>query len=375
MSIDLAQAFATPSSSLRSPSMSDLAYQPPDEVLERLVQWKLLQQQAEARARELTFGAVDQVQRRLYDMDELASLPEPTWLLDGLLPSEGLAFLVGQPGAYKSFFALQLSVAVAAGVPLLGLASAPGSVIYVAAEGIGGMKQRFPVARDRMVGAAPFGYRIQFDTGPVDLLSHASVDDLADRVIEQEARLVVIDTLARCTPGADENSSKDMGIAVRGLDRLKAQGCCVLVVHHSTKSATGDSVRGSSALRGAADTVLEMVKSNGLVDLRTLKQKDAAEANAMKLALNAWGSSAYLELATPAEIATASGSHGRGPVDEVVRAAIEANPGISQARLVEMVGQPKSSVRRAVARLREGAEVAEERGGRGVTYRLVSPNA
>ena len=39
----------------------------------------------------------------LLTTDELEALPDPEWLIEGILPSGGLGVLYGQPGAGKSF--------------------------------------------------------------------------------------------------------------------------------------------------------------------------------------------------------------------------------------------------------------------------------
>jgi RecA-family ATPase len=62
------------------------------------------------------------------------------------------------------------------------------------------------------------------------------VGELAAIITAQRYVLVVIDTLARCMVGADENSARDMGEAIDALDRLRrAAGSCVLPVHHMGK--------------------------------------------------------------------------------------------------------------------------------------------
>jgi hypothetical protein len=63
---------------------------------------------------------------------------------------------------------------------------------------------------------------------------------LAARQIEAECgvpvRMVVIDTLARCFGGNDENDARDMGAFIEGCDVIKQKtGATVLVVHHSGK--------------------------------------------------------------------------------------------------------------------------------------------
>lgn len=106
--------------------------------------------------------------------------------------------------------------------------------------------------------------------------------------------LVVIDTLARATAGADENSVKDMGRAVAASDAIREQsGASVLLVHHTGKD--GLNYRGSSAIEGAADAMLHMAKTDsGALELRCAKQKDAEAFDPIPLSLESVGPSAVL---------------------------------------------------------------------------------
>jgi hypothetical protein len=85
--------------------------------------------------------------------------------------------------------------------------------------------------------------------------------------------LIVVDTLARCMTGGEENSAKDVGLFVAGVDRVRhATGAAVLIVHHVGK---GGDVRGSSALPGALDTQILAEADGEFLRLSCLKQKDA----------------------------------------------------------------------------------------------------
>jgi len=88
--------------------------------------------------------------------------------------------------------------------------------------------------------------------------------------------LVIIDTLARCMAGGDENSARDMGRLIQSADMIRdLTSAAVLLVHHTNKS--GESERGSTALRGAVDTLLSLKKSeSGIITLTCEKQKDGA---------------------------------------------------------------------------------------------------
>ncbi|MBX9265093.1 helicase RepA family protein, partial [Klebsiella pneumoniae] len=90
-------------------------------------------------------------------------------------------------------------------------------------------------------------------------------------------QLIVIDTLARCFGGNDENDAKDMGAFIEGCDTIKREtGATVLVVHHSGKDDT-KGARGSSAFRAALDAEFNVRREGdgGAIILTCTKVKDA----------------------------------------------------------------------------------------------------
>src|SRR5262249_16470494 len=88
--------------------------------------------------------------------------------------------------------------------------------------------------------------------------------------------LVAIDTLARCFGDGDENATRDMNTFVGRCDTIRIKSrAAVLVLHHlGNDQSTG--LRGSIALKAAADTIIEI---DGIEDTRTArvdKLKDGA---------------------------------------------------------------------------------------------------
>jgi hypothetical protein len=96
----------------------------------------------------------------------------------------------------------------------------------------------------------------------------------------------VIDTLARCFEG-DENQQEDMGRFVAGVDRLRRElTCTVLIVHHTRLD--GDRERGNTAFRGAADAMISVKRKKGpqgTITVSNDKQKDAEEFAPLQFAL------------------------------------------------------------------------------------------
>lgn len=63
---------------------------------------------------------------------------EPEWLVDGLIPASSWSILGGPPKTFKSMFAQNLAIAVAAGAKFFGRQVLdPGPVVYVLEEGVG----------------------------------------------------------------------------------------------------------------------------------------------------------------------------------------------------------------------------------------------
>ena len=89
--------------------------------------------------------------------------------------------------------------------------------------------------------------------------------------------VVILDTLNRAAPGADENSSKDMGAileAAKALQRLT--GGLVVLVHHTGKDAT-KGLRGHSSLFAALDAALEVTRTGDRREWALTKSKDGED--------------------------------------------------------------------------------------------------
>jgi AAA domain len=96
--------------------------------------------------------------------------------------------------------------------------------------------------------------------------------------------LLVLDTLARCFVGHDENSVKDVGAFIHAVDSVRVEtGADVLLVHHAGWNS--QHMRGSTALPGAAEAVLGLCQKKSEVLLTCEKQKDAEPFPSVKLIL------------------------------------------------------------------------------------------
>jgi RecA/RadA recombinase len=213
---------------------------------------------------------------KILSFAEMMALRPGEFLVEGILRKGELAVIYGAPGCGKTFVTLDISLCVAVGRGWHGHRVHESPVVYVAAEAVLGLPPRVGAWLDeRREHLERLEQNYKVVGVSVQFLDAEDFESFLARVRElpESPGLIVIDTLARCVAGGDENSSKDMGLLVRACDQLRgATGATVLLVHHSGKSGTDE--RGSSALRGAADTMMSVEKSGDLIKLWCTKQKE-----------------------------------------------------------------------------------------------------
>lgn len=194
----------------------------------------------------------------LLGINDLAALPPTEHLIKGILPSTGLGAIYGPSGSGKTFLALDLMMAVACQTDWFGHKVKNVPVVYVGLEGKGGINNRIKAWRINNPSLNPSNFKIILNN--FDLMKQSHVEALAQTIINDEMHqgLIVIDTLNQASPGADENSSTDMGIIIKHLKLLQEMtGGLVLIVHHTGKN-TAQGLRGHSSLKAALDANIEV---------------------------------------------------------------------------------------------------------------------
>ena len=208
--------------------------------------------------------------------------PEPDWLIDQVYPLGGeFAIVYAESGVGKSFFVMDQSLAIARGVPWHGRATKQGKVVYVCGESPGGFRKRFRAyAHHHEINLNDLDDCMFLIGDAPNLLKADEVKELRDQLKALGTlAIVVIDTLARATPGANENSGEDMGKALKHCQFLhKETGALVVLIHHSGKDQARGA-RGWSGIRAAADTEIEITRQGvGNHRLATIsKQRDGED--------------------------------------------------------------------------------------------------
>jgi hypothetical protein len=188
-----------------------------------------------------------------------ADLPEPSWLVEGLVLDEGLTLLGGKKKLGKSWLCLQLAQAVAAGAECLGRSADCGPVVYLCLED-GRRRLKSRLLKQNTPRGLPITYYTRFP--PLD---GDGMGMLLDLLAERKPRLLILDTLAAAKTGRiDENAAgamADLGNTLRVLSQVYKAG--IFATHHHGKllsSDPGDDLRGSSALAAAGDVNLGLYR-------------------------------------------------------------------------------------------------------------------
>lgn len=211
-------------------------------------------------------------------------MPAPQWLIEGLFEKNSLIMLAGPSYSFKSFLLIDWMLCLASGRKWLGRKTVPCKVGYALGEGKSSLIKRihawlkYNELSEEELQRVKDNFRVTFEVP--QLASKASVDNmLAD--LEREGfkpDVIAIDTFARSFVGLDENDAKDTGLWIESADRLRQLGYGVIFLHHTKKNTEfGVTYRGSTAIIGAMDTAMTLVRDQVHCTMTVTKQKDHDE--------------------------------------------------------------------------------------------------
>jgi len=218
-----------------------------------------------------TPGARFQLMRGMEYLDYLPSLE---WAIKGLFPTRGCGAVYGPSGSAKSFVVIDAGIAIAEGAKRwFGRRVKQRQVVYLCLEGEAGLKKRLnawvesnkrPIPREFISIAKPF-----------NIMSNTDVQSLAASIPKN--CILIIDTLNRASPAADENSSGDMGEILEGAKELErlTEGLVMLVAHTGKDVSRG--LRGHSSLIAALDFSIEVNKEGNCRRWISRKVKDGQD--------------------------------------------------------------------------------------------------
>jgi hypothetical protein len=260
------------------------------------------------------------------------------WLIDGLWGEQAVGIVGGEPKCCKSFLALDMAVAVAAGVPCLRRYPVVrrGRVLLFAAE------DALPIVRARLEGIGRAAgvdladLDVQVITAPSLRLDLAGDQErLTATVAALRPALLILDPFVRLHR-IDENASAEVAPLLAYLRNLQRRyELAVVVVHHARKGAArvreGQALRGSSEFHAWGDSNLYLRRHHEQLTL-AIEHRAAPSRTGIPLNLRADADALALEVLdrpAPAAVPVA----GPSDADRVEQALADAATPISLAVL------------------------------------------
>jgi hypothetical protein len=274
---------------------------------------------------------LDESITRIEDIPDPFACPsdEIGWVVQGLIPARGITIIAGEAGAGKTWLALALARALTFGDDFLGRRTLSSQVLYLDRE------NPLSLVRDRL--RVLFGGASEFR--PWGLWCPDEPPMIGDARLQEFARrgpVMIVDSMIRFHK-ADENSATQMESVMASLRELATAGASIVVLHHKSKSETS-SYRGSSDIVAGADAAFSLAKREGMLELRTIKNRFAAETTIRVQPDFAAGT--FVPLNSP--------DLECGSVDRLAD-IIRSSPGLTQNEIIEQAGIQR---RRAIELLR-----------------------
>ena len=209
---------------------------------------------------------------------QLQALPEPDYVVKGVIDQGALGEIYGPWGSGKSFLGLDIGMHVALGWSWHHRRVKQGGVLYIAAEGGKNIVRRMAAfAKHHSIDPEATPFRVVLASTNM-LTANGIAQVIADTGPIPNLIMIIVDTASRTMPGSKEDT-EDMGKFVAACDEVRAStGAAVVVVHHSGKNPDRGS-RGSVVLPAAADAMLELSiddKDRALHTAELVKARDGA---------------------------------------------------------------------------------------------------
>ena len=200
------------------------------------------------------------------------------YLIDELLPAEGIVMVWGKFKCLKTFLLYDMMLHIAKGWEYRDRATRQGLAIYCAFEGAHGFPKRTEAQRRYYKLADDDDVPLRVMACPTNLIKDHPrlIADIREQLApDEKPAAVVLDTLNRSLIGS-ESKDADMAAYIFAATAIReAFKCLVIVIHHCGWDETRP--RGHSSLPGAVDGQLAIVRDGDAVTLLVEFLRDGPE--------------------------------------------------------------------------------------------------
>lgn len=211
--------------------------------------------------------------------------PETKWIVEELIPVEGIVAVSGVPSAYKTWLILELAIKVASGTILFDkFDTKKCGVLFIDEEtGERWVQQRIlKLSND-------FDLPIYLASKTGFKLNEKTIAPLLAFIHEHEIGIVIFDSLLRVHTASDENNAVEMEKVFSLFRKITKTGTSVIFTHHHrkqmgwAKSNPSQDMRGSSDILAAVDCHLAIERKEESVVITQTKSRQSEELKPFKL--------------------------------------------------------------------------------------------
>ena len=236
-------------------------------------------------------------------------------LIEGVIGRLAMAVLYGDSNSGKTFLAIDIGASIARAAKWMGKPAVGGLVLYLATEAAASVRLRLRAYQrfhqTKVPGFVVVQSPINLFDGEADVTAVLALISQLERESGERVALVIGDTMARISAGANENSGEDMSIVLKHTSQIiEASGATFLWIHHCGKDQARG-MRGWSGMRAAIETEIEIVSDDvsGLRSAEITKQRDLPgkgdrigfRLEPVALGANRWGTPRGSCVALPAD--------------------------------------------------------------------------
>lgn len=298
-----------------------------------------------------------------WEADELmtAVFPPPKWFVEGLL-TVGLGTLAGRPKLGKSWLLMSWAIDIARGGQVLGKATRLGKILYLALED----NPRRLQDRLKKLGYTS-GEGITFFTKWPDMLRENGIQELREKITNDNYQFVVIDTVERSVLWGRD---KEEGIKIV-YTTLHAMAhdldVAILLIDHHRKSGmfnagdVVDEVMGSTGKVGPLDVIIGLHRVRG-EDVATLKVT-GRDIDEVELAIQ-WDkiNFSWKNLGSAQQVVQNNNEN------EIIQAIMDFGGEATASEIIGLTAMPKTSAYRILTNLVKSGRL--EQAGKGHPYKV-----
>lgn len=189
---------------------------------------------------------------------------EPEWTWNGYVAPEAVTLIAGVPKVGKTSLLFALLSALSKGEPFLGRATRRSRILLLTEE-----RRRTLAPKVQKHGLSDEVHRLRHDqVAPTGANWAEVVQASVAYCRENELDVLVVDTWPRWARIAEENAAGEVLATMTPIHEAAATGLAVVLAAHQRKArgSYGEGVRGSNALTGEVDVVVEIERATVIKD-------------------------------------------------------------------------------------------------------------